>query len=91
LSHRAGRSFLLAPRSHRENRKEQQVTIYNLYGRRASANRPAETPLQIRKTWDRLRDFIADEHRVIQSHEPNSPRIKPSVGVVGFILAGGVR
>jgi hypothetical protein len=60
------------------------------YGRLAATakKRQLTTPPQVRKQWDRIRDLVSAEHRVIEHRSPDSPRVKPTLGSVGFIIGG---
>ena len=41
-----------------------------------------------RFSWDRLRDRIAREHRLIAAADPRSPRVRPTVAT---LIDGGAR
>jgi hypothetical protein len=60
------------------------------YGRLAATakKRPLNTPPQVRKALDKVRDLVSAEHRVIEHRNPTSPRVRPTLGTVGFIIGG---
>jgi hypothetical protein len=41
---------------------------------------------RLHSIWDRINDQIAAEHRELAATDPLSPRIKPSVALVGWGL-----
>jgi hypothetical protein len=40
------------------------------------------------EAWDRMRDAIAREHRLVMAADPRSPRIRPTVAT---LVDGGAR
>jgi hypothetical protein len=56
------------------------------YGRGAASTFDQPSPSSRRSPWDKIRDEVALEHRVIENHEPDSPRVRPSLGSVGWIV-----
>jgi hypothetical protein len=66
---------------------------YMAYGRLAAMakKRHITTPPRARKAWDRIRDLVSAEHRVIEHRSPDSPRVRPTLGTVGFIMIGGAK
>jgi hypothetical protein len=55
------------------------------------ASKSAEKSKHRQRLWNLLRDRISCEHRALEVTNPTSPRIRPGVGVVGFILVGGAK
>jgi len=55
------------------------------YGRRTSSV-DHQTPKHRQKLWDLLCAKVSAEHRALETTNPTSPRIKPTVGLVGWVL-----
>jgi hypothetical protein len=66
------------------------ITVYP-YGRlTSSADHPQDQNSRLARAWVRIREQLVAERGGLEQSNPTSPRIKPTVGVVGFIV-GGVR
>jgi hypothetical protein len=59
---------------------------FKAYGRSAASAAERQTQKHRQRLWDLLHDKIAIEHRALEARDPGSPRIKPSVGTVGWVL-----
>jgi hypothetical protein len=60
------------------------MNIY-AYGRSAASAAERQNPRQ--KLWDVLRDKVGAEHRGLETSDPTSPRIKPTLATaIGWVL-----
>jgi hypothetical protein len=66
------------------------MSIYDADRRASSAPLRQQRPKRRRRisveAWAGSRTKIDNEHKRLESIDPNSPRVRPSLGVVGWIL-----
>jgi hypothetical protein len=54
--------------------------------RRHSPKQPRQPRRLTIEAWARRRAEIDRDHRSLEASDPHSPRIKPTVGLVGWVL-----